>query len=121
MFSTGFPHPLAGKCVRILHAIYGLKRANQLFSAEFTRVVESVGFRQSIVEKQVYIRSDPLDPGLKCVAAITVDDALMVSNSQVLVDILVAALTARFGKLTFNAVTSVHTGLEIHSLLVAAF
>ena len=112
-FPPDFPHPLAGKCVRILHAIYGLKRANQLFSAEFTRVVESVGFRQSIVEKQVYIRSDPLDPGLKCVAAITVDDALMVSNSQELVDILLAALTARFGKLTFNAVTSVHTGLEI--------
>ena len=40
-FPPDFPHPLAGKCVRILHAIYGLKRANQLFSAEFTRVVDS--------------------------------------------------------------------------------
>ena len=57
--------------------------------------------------------SDPLDHGLKHVAAITVDDALMVSSSQELVDILLAALTARFGKLTFNAVTSVHTGMEI--------
>ena len=81
-FSPDFPHELAGKCVRILHAIYGLKRANQLFSQEFTRVVVSAGFKQSVVEQQIYARSDPVDPGLKCVAALTVDDVLVISNSQ---------------------------------------
>ena len=66
-----------GKCVRILYAINGLKRANQLFSQEFTRVVVSAGLKQYVVEQQIYVRSDPVDPELKCVAAVTVDDVLV--------------------------------------------
>ena len=112
-FSPDFPHELAGKCVRILHDIYGLKRANQLFSLEFTRVVVSAGFKQSVVEQRIDVRSDPVDPGLKCVAAVIFNDVLVISYSQEFVDILFAALTQRFGKLTVNVVTSVHTSLEI--------
>ena len=49
-FPKTFPHALAGQCVRIVHAIYGLQVSNRLFSDEMTRVLQGAGFTRSRVE-----------------------------------------------------------------------
>ena len=64
-------------------------------------------------ERQCFVRIRPDDPGKKCIASVTVDDVLVVSKDQDLVDILFTALAARFGPLTQHAVSTLHTGLEI--------
>ena len=108
------PHPLAGKLVRILGAVYGLRESNRLFGLEMSRViVEDAGFACTAAERRCFVRIRPDDLGKKCIASVTVDDVLVVSNDQDLVDILFAALAARFGPLTQHAVSSLHTGLEI--------
>jgi hypothetical protein len=112
-FPATFPHELAGRCVRILHAIYGLKVSNKLFSDEMTRILLGAGFTLSRVELQTYVRVDPMDPGKKCIVNMCVDDCLAISNVQAMILDLFAALKRRFGELTVNLVTTVHTGLEI--------
>ena len=108
------PHPIAGKLVRILAAIYGLQESNRLFNLEMTRViVQDAGFVCTQVESQVFIKCLKSDSGKKCITCVTVDDAVILSNEQSLVDDLLAALSKRFGPLTVNKVTTVHTGLEV--------
>ena len=43
-------------------------------------------------------------------------DVLILTNDTSLQQCLIDALTARFGPLTFNLVTAVHTGIEFHYL-----
>jgi hypothetical protein len=106
------PHPLAGRLLEIHHAIYGLRESNRLFNIEMTRVlVEDAGFVAS-ADPQLFVRSVPADPGLKCIVSVTVDDLLILTNTASLRTVLLDALTARFGQLTFNLVTTIHTGIE---------
>jgi len=115
------PHPLAGKLLPILSAIYGLRESNRLFSLEMSRVIrEDAGFVCTPGEPQCFVKFASGDSERKCIACVTVDDVLAISNDQVLVDSLFAALAARFGPLTFNAVSTSHTGLEFSRPLPGA-
>ena len=114
---VNLPHPLAGQLVEILHALYGLQESNRLFSVEMARVlVSDAGFLRSTVEPQAFVRFAPDAAGHKCIAVVTVDDVLVLSNDQVLVASLFSSLSSRFGPLTINPVTAVHTGLEFTQL-----
>jgi hypothetical protein len=107
------PHPMAGRCVEILRAIYGLQESNRLFALEMARVItEDAGFVRTSVEAEQFVKFVGDDKDLKCIVSVTVDDNLAVANDQSLVDDLSKALTVRFGPLTTNVVSKVHTGLE---------
>ena len=109
---TNLPHPLAGRLLEIHHAIYGLRESNRLFNLEMTRVLlDDAGF-SATVDPQLFVRSAVDDPGVKCVVSVTVDDLLILTNSVALRTLVLDALTARFGQLTVNLVTSIHTGIE---------
>ena len=109
------PHPLAGKYLQIHHAIYGLQESNRLFSLEMTRVIVScAGYRAGQAEPQQFVRVAPA--GLKSIGNVTVDDVLILSNSTRLRDILLAALSVRFGPLTVNLESRMHTGIEMTRL-----
>ena len=115
------PHPLARQFVRVLGAINGLQESSRLFAKEYSRtIVEDAGFKYASIEKQVFVKQMDGDPGKKCIVAVTVDDALIVSNCQKLVDELLAALSVRFGPLTINRECKLHTGLEFTRLLNGA-
>jgi hypothetical protein len=106
------PHPFAGKYVQVLSAIYGLQESNRLFALEMTRVILSAGFVQSSVEPEQFVKFAAGDSGKKCIVSVTVDDCLAVTNELAFAEDLDAALTKRFGPLTVNSVTKVHTGIE---------
>ena len=109
---TNLPHPLAGRLLEIHHAIYGLRESNRLFNLEMTRVLlDDAGF-SATVDPQLFVRSAVDDPGVKCVVSVTVDDLLILTNSIALRTLVLDALTARFGQLTVNLVTSIHTDIE---------
>ena len=108
------PHPLAGKYLEIFHAIYGLRESNRLFSLEMTRVItKEANFLSCPAEPQQFVCSSPGSSGLKCIASVTVDDVLVVTNSCALRDSLFRSLTDRFGPLTINLVSTLHTGIQI--------
>jgi len=95
------PHPMAGRCVEILRAIYGLQESNRLFALEIARVItEDAGFTCTSVEAEQFVKFADGDKDRKCIVSVTVDDNLAVANEQSLVDDLARALTARFGPLT---------------------
>ena len=110
------PHPLAGRCVRILHALYGLRESNRLFSLEMARILHGAGFLSTPSDPQLFYKFSPRDSALRCYACVTVDDVLVLTNSPPMRDALFDALTARFGPLTMNLVSTVHTGIEIRAL-----
>ena len=62
------------------------------------------------------MKFDKKDSGVRCLASLTVDDVLILTNSVVLRQDLLDALTLRFGPLTVNLVSSMHTGIEITRL-----
>jgi hypothetical protein len=107
------PHPMAGRCVEIKRAIYGLQESNRLFALEMARVIiEDAGFSRTSVEAEQFVKFADGDMNCKCIVSVTVDDNLAVANDQSLVDDLSKALTERFGPLTTNVESKVHTGLE---------
>ena len=108
------PHPLAGRCVRIL------RESNRLFSLEMSRVLVKAGFKPAPSEPQLFSRFDSRDSALRYYACVTVDDVLILTNSPPMRDSLYAALTARFGSLTINLVSTLHTGIEIQMLPLGA-
>jgi len=118
LLPENLPHPLAGRYVLIHHAIYGLRESNRLFSLEMTRILTDVaGFVSTNGVSQLFVvKADVGDPGLKCVASVTVDDVLILTNSVALRQCLLDALTARFGPLTVNLESTVHTGVEFTRL-----
>ena len=107
------PHPLSGRYLEIKHAIYGLRESNRLFHLEMSRVLTvDAGFVASTVEPQQFIKYGPPGSGLKCIASVTVDDVLILTNSVDLRSSLLAALTSHFGELTVNLQTFMHTSVE---------
>ena len=61
----------------------------------------------------LYVSVSSADVSLRCYACVTVDDVLVLTNSAPMRDQLFATLTARFGLLTVNLVSALHTGIEI--------
>jgi hypothetical protein len=117
-FPRNMPHPLAGKYLEIHHAIYGLQESNRLFSLEMTRVIVDVaGFVSNPAEPQQFMFSDVADVGRKCIVHVTVDDLLFLTNVPQYRGDLLAALTVRFGPLTVNLESVMHTGVEMTRLV----
>ena len=114
------PHPLVGRFVRILHALYGLLESSRFFSLEITRILMRAGFASATSELQLFSRFASGYSSLHCYACVTVDDVLIISNSAPMRDSLYAALTARYRPLSFNLESSVHTGIGIHRLPLGA-
>ena len=108
------PHLLVGVYLRVHHAIYGFQESNRLFSREMNRVtVEDAQFESCLAEPQQF--GSP-DRGLKCIANVTADDNLILTNPLPSCDRLIAALAARFGLLTVNYDSHMHTGVEMTRL-----
>ena len=97
---TMMPHPLAGKFVEILGALYGLRESNRLFAMEVCRVVKGAGFKQSTVSLSTFVAFDPGDSSKKCVVNTHVDDFRSLDNCSFLADRLHKALLVRFGEIT---------------------
>jgi len=111
------PHPLAGRYLIIQHAIYGLRESNRLFNLEMTRVITDVAsFVPTHGDSQLFVKTDLLNSGLKFIASVTVDDVLILSNSASMRQELLDALAARFGPLTVNLESAMHTGVEFTRL-----
>ena len=111
------PHPYAGMYLEIHHALYGLQESNRLFSLEMTRViVQDAGFVPNSSEPQQYIYVDPKDPGRRCIVNVTVDDVQFLTNVPRYRGLLTEALTKRFGPLTINLESTMHTGIEMTRL-----
>ena len=111
------PHPLAGKLLEIHHALYGLHESNRLFSPEMSRVLtQDAGYVAGLAEPQQYSRVDAKHPSRKCIVSVTVDDLLIITNHPSMRDSLLTFLAARFGSLTVNLDTVLHTGVEFTRL-----
>lgn len=109
------PHPLAGKYVEILGALYGLRESNRLFMDELKRVVLSAGFHDCSISPMTFIACDPVDPVKRCTVSLHVDDALSLDTDSMLTDRLLAVVEKRFGPLTQhrNVTSVVFAGIEI--------
>jgi len=117
LLPVDLPHPLAGRYLLIQHALYGLRESNRLFSLEMTRVITEVaGFVPTHGDTQLFVKVDSADPGLKCIASVTVDDVLILTSSASMRQGLLDALASRFGPLTINLESTMHTGVEFSRL-----
>ena len=76
-------------------------------------IVEDAQFTSILAEPQQFVAYDSDDSELKCIANVTVDDNLILTNCLPLRDRLLAALTARFGPLTVNLDSTMHAGIEM--------
>jgi hypothetical protein len=119
---TNLPHPLAGQWVEVVGALYGLKQSNHLFELGFAKVMASIQFFPPVdpdhplstpLDMSVYHRCDPTDPTKKCTVVMHVDDGQILSTHPPLVAILKQTLQQRYGPLTWNDVSTQHTGTQI--------
>ena len=78
-----------------------------------TKVITGAGFVSCPSEPQQFVLVDSGDPGLKCIADVTVDDVLILTNVLSMRTLLIDALTVRFGPLTVNLESTLHTGVEL--------
>ena len=117
LLPDNLPHPLAGRYLLIQHAIYGLRESNRLFSLEMTRVITKVaGYVSTQGDSQLFVKADKVDPGYICIASVTVDDVLILTNSASMRQELLDALASRFGPLTINMESAMHAGVEFTRL-----
>ena len=105
------PHPLAGLYVEILGALYGLRESNQLFAAEITRVCRSAGFLPTASSPMTFVCTDLVDPRLKSVASVHVDDIFPMDTCAALTARLIDALEARFGPMTRSPSATLFVGV----------
>ena len=86
------PHPLAGKWVEVLGALYGLSWSNNIFWQNFDITMAKAQFYpiqipsepclSTPIDNHIYSRFDPEDPNKKMVVPVTVDDGLMVGQNS---------------------------------------
>jgi hypothetical protein len=92
---------------------YGLKQSNNIFDKALTDVYLSLNFRPTFDNPSIFVKIDPVDPLLKCTVSNHVDDGLGVCTHPPFKEELLAALEKRFGKLTYNAVSTSYTGTNL--------
>lgn len=116
---TSLPHPWAGRWVEVVGALYGLKQSNAIFQADLTRVLATINFLpahapdlgvHTAPDSSLYHCVDPTNPSLKCTLPMHVDDGQVISTSPALVVLLRSTLEQRYGPLTWNDVSTQHTG-----------
>jgi hypothetical protein len=114
-FPKNFPHVvLAGMCLEVFGALYGLLESNRLFDLELTRVfIEDAGFKNDISSPRTFVKFSPVDPQLKCIANTHVDDIRTLDNCPDLRQSLFSALKNRFGDLHEHLESETFTGIEM--------
>jgi hypothetical protein len=112
------PHPLAGKWVEVIGALYGTPWSNNIFWKDFDATMAfadlypiQIPGKESIftpVDNHIYSRFDPDDGNKKLIVPVTVDDGLMVSQSTLDFETeLIAVLKNRYGdNITYQQETS---------------
>ena len=120
-FPKNLPHSLAGSYLEIKGALPGLTESNRLFDLELARVlIEDAGFQNHMSSPRTFVKSDPLDPGLKCIINTHVDDLRFVHNTSTLSRDAIVALEARFGPMRVNSPSLTFTGIECQQLSTGA-
>jgi hypothetical protein len=119
------PHPLAGKWVEVLGALYGLPWSNHIFWLDFDKTMAKAQFFpiqipdepcvSTPIDNHIYSRFDPDDPTKKLVVSVTVDDGYMVGQGALrLEQELIAVLKERYGdNITYNEVTTNFCGFAL--------
>ena len=119
---SNLPHPWAGRWVEVVGAIYGLKQSNAIFEASLAKCLAAIGFYPAHVPElgvhtapdlSLYHHVDPLNPSKKCSLPMHVDDGQVISTCPALVHRLRTALELRYGPLTWNDISTQHTGTRM--------
>jgi hypothetical protein len=117
LIQPGLPHPLAGKWVEVLGALYGLPWSNNIFWLDFDITMAKAQFfpiqipeepcLSTPIDNHIYSRFDPSDPNKKIVVSVTVDDGLIIGQDALQFETeLIAVLKERYGpNITYKEVT----------------
>jgi hypothetical protein len=90
--------------------LYGLKQSPLKFQLHLALALKTGGYRQLLNDECMFIKRTR--EGF-CLLSTHVDDILVVSTSQVLVDQLVAHLIATYKRITFHQVADSYLGMTI--------
>jgi hypothetical protein len=91
--------------LRLRRNIYGLKQAGRSWYMHLQDVLSTMNFRQSKVDKCLFIRAD-------CMLLLYVDDCLIFSPSKTVLDSVIQALGAKF-RITIEDEVTTYLGLEV--------
>jgi len=108
---ANLPHPWAGGFVEIKGALYGLKESSRLFQIEMIKVFLSADFTPVPSSPMTFLAVDALDPNLRAISSLVVDDVRTLDNCPSLTLRLRDALVARFQEITTDDCT-VFAGIE---------
>jgi len=110
------PHPLAGCCLEVFAALYGLKESNRMFSIDVQKCLVQNGFVPCVASPSTFHVSDDVDPAKKAFITTHVDDFRSVdSNAPQLAEKLRLCLEARYSEVT-DCSSKPYCGVE-HTVL----
>ena len=95
------PHDLLpnGKCLaEIVGSVYGIKQSNNIFDADFTSNITSIGYTPIPQDPHTFSKRCPLDPTRYCHLNMHVDDGQYFSTSNHLTLELLATIKKRYGE-----------------------
>ena len=104
----GTPHPMAGKLVKLVKALYGLPEANMLFERQRNIAIEKSGFKAIESDGSIFIMREGKNHSILFVH---VDDFQIISNCPAHWDLLVHHLRERFNELDINESSEQHVGI----------
>ena len=113
LLQPDLPHPLAGKWVELVGALYGLKQSNHLFEKDLRSQFILAGFNPCPSDPCVYVKFHLKDKSKKCLVSMHVDDGQVIHNCPSLYKDLISVLEARYGPLEHNEVTSSFLGQAV--------
>jgi hypothetical protein len=102
--------PHAGSWAKLRKSIYGLRQAPELWFMNIVETLLSFGFTQTISDECLFVYHAP--DGEYTYASLHVDDLLVVSTNEALIDKLGDHLEARYGEISESDGNS-HLGLQI--------
>ena len=97
--------------VELLRSLYGLKQAPELWDKFLVSAIKSQNFHQLMHDQCIFIKHD--DNGNTVIIIKYVDDIIITSNSQLLINEVMASFDKAFTKLTHEPKLSRYVGLDI--------
>lgn len=79
------------KVYRLKKALYGLKQASKQWNLKFSSFLIKIGFKQMLNDQCIFMQESPL-----IVIAVYVDDAIVLSKEQSMIDLLLKRLQSQF-------------------------
>ena len=104
----GTLHPMAGKLVELLKALYGLPESNMLFEKQRNIAILKSGFKPIASDCSIFRRFDGIH---NSILFVHVDDFQIISNCPSHWDDLILNLTERFQELEINECSVQHVGI----------